>query len=77
MGPPRSSQRHGGCVAASSKTAGTGFPASYDACFMQILGSGSLFFHFSLTEEANSGQIWKSGQECVLVTKWAWLMSMV
>ena len=34
--------------------------------------SESLLFLFSLTEEANSDRIWRSGQTRVLVTEWAW-----
>ena len=44
-------------------------PPPPDARFMQIPASESLFFPFSLTEGANSGRIWRSGQEHVLVTK--------
>ena len=39
------------------------------ACFMQILGSELLLFLISLTEGANTGPIWRSGQICVLVTE--------
>ena len=34
--------------------------------------SKSLFFPFSLTEGANLGWIWRSGQEHVFVTQWVW-----
>ena len=47
------------------------------ACFMQIPASESLFFLFSLTEGANSGWIWRTGQNCVLVTELAWSVGMV
>ena len=41
---------------------------------MQIPASKSLLFLFSLTEGANSGRIWISGQTRVLETEWAWLV---
>ena len=63
VGPPQS----GGM-------AGTGSPALPGACFMQIPASELLLFLFSLTEGANSGRIWRSGQTHVLVTEWAWLV---
>ena len=44
---------------------------------MQIPARESLLFPFSLTEGVNSGQIWRSGQDCVLVTKWVWLLGVV
>ena len=40
------------------------------ACFMQISASESLLFLFSLTEGANFGRIWRSGQTRMLVTEW-------
>ena len=46
-GGPSAKRRHGGCVAAPDKTAGTGSPAPSDACLMQIPVSESLFFPFS------------------------------
>ena len=42
--------------------------------FQQIPASKSLLFLFSLTEGANSGQIWRSSKNSVLVTEWAWLL---
>ena len=36
--------------------------------FMQIPASELLFIPFFLTEGTNSGRIWISGQECMLVT---------
>ena len=50
-------------------------PAPSGACFMQIPASESLLFLFSLTEGANSCQIWRSGQNHVLVIEWAWFNS--
>ena len=73
-GGPSAKRRHGGCCVAPGKTAGTGSPAPPGACFMQIPASESLLFLFSLTEGANSGQIWRSGQTHVLETEWTWLM---
>ena len=73
-GGPSAKRRHGGCCVAPGKTAGTGSPAPPGACFMQIPASESLLFLFSLTEGANSGRIWRSGQTRVLKTKWAWSM---
>ena len=67
-GGPSAKRRHGGCCVAPGKTAGTGSPAPPGACFMQIPASESLLFLFSLTEGANSGRIWGSGQTRVLVT---------
>ena len=46
-------------------------PSPPGVCFMQIPASELLLF-FSLTEGANSGLIWRSGQTRVLVTGWAW-----
>ena len=44
---------------------------------MQIPASESLFFFLSLTEGANSGWIWRSGQNRMLVTEWSWLVGAV
>ena len=62
---------------APGKTAGTQSPPG--ACFMHIHvpASESPLFLFSRTKGANPGRIWRSGQDSVLVTKWAWSMGMV
>ena len=73
VGPPRS----GGMEAVVWLPAKQQVPSSSGACFMQIPASESLLFLFSLTEGANSGRIWRSGQTHVLVTEWAWSVDVV
>ena len=73
-GGPSAKRRHGGCGVAPGKTAGMGgYPAPPllpVSCRYLLVNCCSFFF--SLTEEANSGQIWRSGQTRVLETGWAW-----
>ena len=72
VGPPRS----GGMEAVlwlPAKQQVRGPQPSPGTCLMQIPASESLLF-FSLTEEANSGWIWRNSQTHVLMTEWACLV---
>ena len=67
---PRSGGMPGGWAVAPGKTAGTGSPAPLVPVPCRYLLVSE--YLFSLTEEANSGRIWRNYQNRVLVTEWAW-----
>ena len=72
-GGPSAKRRHGVCgVAPDKQQVRGGSPAPLVPVSCRYLLVNCCSFFFSLTEEANSGQIWRSGQTRVLETGWAW-----